>query len=259
MNRYQSTKKIALLGIGTNLLLFILKLTVGIINKSQSMIADGLNSAGDVFASCMTYIGNYISSRPDDEEHPYAHGKAEYIFSMIISFSLLLVAYQIIKNAIQTWIHKETFTFSIWLLLVALLTIGIKTILFIYCRRIGRRQENLLILANSEDHRNDVFVTSTTLLSILFGSLKIYWLDTFVGIGIGLWIAFTGIKIFISAYNVLMDTNIDPIFKQELIKIIQQIPGVSHVDNVTAKPIGIYFILLVKVSVPPDLTVYESR
>ena len=259
MDRYQSTKKVAVLGIVSNFLLLSFKLIVGITSKSQAMIADGLNSAGDVFSSCMTYIGNRIASRPHDEEHPYGHGKAEYIFSMIISFSLLLVAYQIIRNAFGAWIHQESFIFSIWLVLVAVITILVKASLFFYCKKIGRQQENLLILANGEDHRNDVFVTSATLLSILLGSWKVYWLDALVGIGIGLWIGFTGIKIFMSAYDVLMDTTIDGKLKEELITMIEKIPGVSHVDDVTAKPIGLHFILLVKVSVPPTMTVYEGH
>ncbi len=68
-----------------------MKLIVGFLTKSQAMIADGLNSAGDVFASTITYIGNRISSTPGDDEHPYGHGKAEYIFSMVISFFLIFL------------------------------------------------------------------------------------------------------------------------------------------------------------------------
>ena len=89
MDRNNRIKRVAILGIVGNILLLIAKLMVGLTTRSQVMIADGLNSAGDVFASVMTYIGNHISAQPGDEDHPYGHGKAEYIFSMIISFSLL--------------------------------------------------------------------------------------------------------------------------------------------------------------------------
>lgn len=259
MDRYKSTKKVALLGILSNIVLLVLKLSVGVISHSQSMIADGLNSAGDVFSSIMTYIGNWISSRPHDEEHPFGHGKAEYIFSLIISLSLLLVAYQIFRNSLQSWQTQNNFVFSIWLLLVALITIIVKASLFLFCRKIGRTQENLLVLANAEDHRNDVFVTLSTLLSIFLGSWKIYWVDAFVGMGIALWIAYTGIQIFISAYGVLMDSNIDEKVKKDLIEIMKKVPGVCHVDDVRAKPVGLSFILLVKVSVPATMTVYEGH
>lgn len=259
MNRYQSTRKVALLGISANIFLVTIKLLIGFFSRSQAMIADGLNSAGDVFSSSITYIGNKISSQPTDNDHPYGHGKAEYIFSMIISFSLFLVAFQIFKSALSSIVNQQTFTFSIWLVAVALSTIIIKLLLFIYCKNLGRKLENLLILANAEDHRNDVFITLSTLLSIILGYYQIYWVDGFVGIGISIWIGYTGGKIFISAYNVLMDTNIDPDVEKKIMEKIQKIELVDHVDSITAKPVGLHFILIVKLSVDKNLTVYKGH
>lgn len=256
MDRYQSTRKVALLGISANIFLVVIKLIIGFFSRSQAMIADGLNSAGDVFSSTITYIGNKISAQPNDMDHPYGHGKAEYIFSMVISFSLFIVAFQIFKSALSSVLHHEAFTFSIWLILVAASTIILKLLLFIYCKRVGRKLENLLILANAEDHRNDVFITLSTLLSIVLGYYQIYWVDGFVGIGISIWIAYTGGKIFMSAYNVLMDTNIDPDIEKKIIEKIQKIESVDHVDSITAKPVGLHFILIVKLSVDKNLTVY---
>jgi cation diffusion facilitator family transporter len=259
MDRYQLTKKIALLGIAANILLLVLKLAVGFLSRSQAMIADGFNSAGDVFASVMTYTGNKIAGRPRDEDHPYGHGKAEYIFSMIISFSLLLVAYRIFTNSLDSILHQESFLFSWWLVGIAAFTILLKLCLFLYTRKAGQKEDNLLILANSEDHRNDIFVTSSTLLSIFLGGLGIYWLDGIVGIGISLWIAFTGLRIFRSSYYVLMDTNIDKTLKMDVLEVIQSVEGVDHVDDVSAKPIGVGYIVFVKVSVHGELTVLQGH
>ncbi|MDK2799095.1 MAG: hypothetical protein PWP27_1982 [Clostridiales bacterium] len=259
MDRYAITKKVAILGILANILLLVLKLIVGFMSRSQAMIADGFNSAGDVFASIMTYAGNKIASQPEDQNHPYGHGKAEYIFSMIISFSLLLVAYKIFRSSLDAILHKKVFTFSLYLAGVAILTIILKLILFIYTQRAGRREDNLLILANSEDHRNDVFVTSSTLLGIFLGSQGIYWVDGMVGIGIALWITYTSMRIFSSSYHVLMDTNIEEKVMKDIINIIESIRGVDHVDDVHAKPIGLRYIIIVKVSVQGNMTVREGH
>ena len=78
--RNKLTRKVGILGIVGNIFLFIIKIIVGIISNSMSMIADSFNSAGDIFASFMTWLGNRISSVPNDEDHNYGHGKAEYIF-----------------------------------------------------------------------------------------------------------------------------------------------------------------------------------
>ena len=259
LERYKTTKRVAVLGITANILLLISKLAVGFSSSSQAMIADGFNSAGDVFASVMTYAGNRISSQPEDQSHPYGHGKAEYIFSMIISFSLLLVAYKVFRSSLEAIINRETFIFSWWLVAIAAATIIIKLILFIYTKAVGKKHNNLLITANSEDHRNDVFVTSSTLLGIILGTMGIYWVDGVVGIVISIWIAYTGFKIFNSAYHVLMDRNIDRLLKNDIEKVIKSIDGIDHIDDIAAKPVGINYILIVKISVPGSITVNESH
>ena len=259
MDRYSATKRVAILGIGANILLLVLKLFIGFISRSQAMIADGFNSAGDVFASIMTYLGNRISSMPEDKKHPYGHGKAEYIFSMIISFSLLLVTYQVLKNSLKAIIKKQGFTFSWWLVGVASITIVLKALLWLYTHLQGKKWDNLLIIANAEDHRNDILVTVTTLLGIILGKRGVYWVDAFVGIGISLWIGYTGVRIFISAYDVLMDTNMGEEYISNLKRKIQSIPGVDHVDSITTKPIGVSFIIIVKVSVAGTMTVEQGH
>lgn len=252
-------RKVAILGIVFNILLLIMKLIVGFYSKSQAMIADGLNSAGDVFASFITYLGNKISAQPFDKDHPYGHGKAEYIFSMVISFSLIIVAFNIIKNAVDALHTRETFLFTPWLIVVALMTILIKASLFLYTNRIGHKFNSLLALANSEDHRNDVFISTFTLLSVITGYYQLYIIDTIVGMLIGIWIGYTSFKIFTSAYYVLMDTNLDPTIKESLVKEIENIPGVDHVDAITSKPVGLKALFIVKISVDANRSIREGH
>lgn len=86
-DRFKTTQKASVLGIIGNIFLLIIKAIVGVITRSQAMIADSMNSAGDIFSSLMTYIGNKIASKPKDDDHNLGHGKAEYIFSMLVSIS----------------------------------------------------------------------------------------------------------------------------------------------------------------------------
>jgi len=259
MDRNNSIRRVAILGIVGNTLLLIAKLIVGLTTRSQVMIADGLNSAGDVFASIMTYIGNYISAQPGDEDHPYGHGKAEYIFSMIISFSLLLVAFSIFRSSLNALITKSAFTYSNTLVAVAIGTILMKVLLFIYANKVGHDHNSLLAIANAEDHRNDIFITGLTLVSIISGLFGVFIIDGIGGILIAFWIAFSGFKIFTSAYEVLMDTNIDDQLMDDLSLIIEQIEGIDHIDAITAKPVGLNFLLIIKVSVDANMTVYEGH
>ena len=259
MDRFQQTRRVALLGISANIFLMILKLLAGFASRSQAMTADGFNSAQDVFASAITLIGNRIASKPEDRDHPYGHGKAEYIFSMIISFSLLLAGVQILRSSFSSIWNRGEFVFSWWLVAVSAITIILKLWLYRHTAKAGREQDNLLITANSLDHRNDVFVTTATLLGILFGTVGLYWIDGVVGIGISGWIILTGLRIFSGAYHVLMDTSIDPAAMKKIRQVIESISGVDHVDDITSKPIGVGYILIVKVSVKSTLTVLEGH
>lgn len=259
MTRNKEIQRVAIFGIIGNIVLLVSKLSVGFLTRSQTMIADGLNSAGDVFASIMTYIGNHISAQPGDEDHPYGHGKAEYIFSMIISFSLLLVAFAIFRSSLNTLSNGSNFTYSPYLIVVAIGTIIVKICLFIYASRVGKTYNSLLAIANAEDHRNDVFITSLTLISIFAGFFGIYLVDVVGGIVIAFWIAFTGFQIFSSAYSVLMDTNIDPALMNEFSDLVEDVEGVDHIDAITAKPVGLNFLLIVKISVDANMTVYDGH
>lgn len=259
MDRFKVTNRVAVLGITANVFLLSIKLTAGFLSRSQAMIADGFNSAGDVFASVMTLVGNSIAKKPEDSDHPYGHGKAEYIFSMIISLSLLLVSVTIFKSSLSSIVKKSSLEVSWFLIAVAVVTIAVKLTLFIYTNRVGKCLENLLVLANSEDHRNDVFVTSGTIFGIIMGYYGFTWVDGAVGICISIWIFYTGIKIFMSSFNVLMDTNINQSFKESTCKLVESIEGVDHVDSINAKPVGAGFIMIIKVSVDGEMSVNESH
>lgn len=259
MSRHNKINQVAISGLLGNIVLLIAKIIIGLSTRSQSMLADGLNSAGDVFASTMTYIGNRISQQPEDEDHPYGHGKAEYIFSMIISFSLLMVAFSIFSSALNSFINKTAFTYSIWLVIVAVGTIITKACLYIFSSKVGKQYNSLLAMANAEDHRNDVFITGLTLISIISGFFGIYFIDSIGGMVIAFWIAFSGFKIFTSSYSVLMDTNVDDALIDEISEMVDDIEGVDHIDAIHAKPVGLNFLLIVKVSIDAHITVYQGH
>jgi len=134
MNRYEVTKRAGLLGILGNLFLLIIKGSIGFLWNSQAMIADSANSAGDIFASLMTWIGNKIASEPQDESHNFGHGKAEYIFSMFISISMIVIAFKLLYDSIYTLIYGSQLIFSWFLVIVCIITIVVKLALFLYTR-----------------------------------------------------------------------------------------------------------------------------
>lgn len=259
MDRYDGARKASILGIIGNLFLLFIKGTIGIFTNSQAMIADSINSAGDIFSSSMTFIGNKIASRPSDDDHNLGHGKAEYIFSMLISISMILVSLKLLINSISSINNNEKYIFSWLLVIVCIITILIKFFLYIYTNSLAKKYDNLLIKANAKDHINDCFLTTFTLISALVSSLNILWLDGVVGSGISIWICIVGIKIFIESYDVLMDKAIDAESKQQVLDIIKSHPEVKKFQHFNSTPVGYKYQVSFTIFVDGNLSTFESH
>lgn len=259
MDRFKSAKRASTLGIIGNIFLLLIKGTIGLITKSQAMIADALNSAGDIFSSLMTYIGNRISSAPRDEDHNLGHGKAEYIYSMLISIIMIIMALLIVKSGFETLIKSKTYIYSIWLVIISIITIITKLSLYIYTYIIGKKYKNLLVKANAKDHINDCLLTTGTLISCVLGKYKIFILDGIVGIVIGTWILITAIKIFKESYDVLMDKAISEETKQEVYKIIKNHKEIKKITHFNSTPIGYLYQISFTIYVDGNMKTFESH
>ena len=107
MQRFKATKVASFLGIFFNLFLFVIKFITSLLTSSQAMLADAINSLGDIFSSLMTLIGNKIASKPSDDDHNLGHGKAEYIYSLLISIVIMIVAVTLFKDSLESIIFKS--------------------------------------------------------------------------------------------------------------------------------------------------------
>lgn len=257
--RFNSTKKVGILGIIGNIFLLTIKAVVGFASKSQAMIADCINSAGDIFASLMTFIGNKIASTPKDEDHNFGHGKAEYIFSLFIAISMIFVSLKTIFDAIITLFKGNEIIFSWWLIAVCIITIITKASLFLYTRAMYKKYNNILLEASMQDHRNDCIITTFTLISILLSSKGINWFDSIVGIGISAWICKTGIEIFIESYNILMDVSIDENTKDIILDLIHACKEVKGVNDLSSTPVGYQYIVVLTIAVDGNMTTFDSH
>lgn len=259
MDRFEVTKKAGMYGIIGNIFLLIIKAIVGFASRSQSMIADAANSASDIFASLMTFIGNKIASEPGDKTHNFGHGKAEYIFSLFISISMMVVSLKLLYDAILSLVYHSELTFSWFLVFVCIITIMTKLALFLYTNKLSKKQHNILLEANKKDHRNDCIVTTFILISILLSLFGIYWFDGIVGIGISIWIFITGLKIFIESYNVLMDISIDENTKTLIGNLIKEYPQIQKADEISSTPVGYQHIIVLTIYVDGNMSTFDSH
>lgn len=258
-SRFKDTENLGILGIIGNVFLLIIKGIIGIATNSQAMIADSINSAGDIFASLMTFIGNKISSKPDDKDHNFGHGKAEYIFSLLISISMVIAAITLLTNAVKSLIYGNDVTFSWLLIIICLVTIITKFCLYIYARKIYKRYNNILVLANMNDHRNDCIVTSFTLLSSILVLFNITWFDAVTCIGISIWILYTGWKIFLESYNILMDKSIDSESEEKILELVKKYPEIKNVEKFSSSPLGSEYLIVLTINIDGNISTFDSH
>lgn len=258
-DRFTVTKKVGMYGIIGNVFLLTLKAIVGFTSKSQAMIADAINSAGDIFASLMTAIGNKIASVPKDEDHNFGHGKAEYMFSLFISISMIAVSIKTIIDSAKTLFTGSEISFSWWLVAVCIITIITKLSLYIYTKAMYKKGNNILLEASMEDHRNDCIITTFTLISILLSLKGINWFDSVVGICISAWICKTGGEIFIESYNILMDMSMDEETKDMVINIVNTYKDVKAINGISSAPVGYQYVVFLTIAVDGEMTTFKSH
>ena len=259
MERFKSAKLASILGISGNLFLLIIKAIISFISGSQAMLADTFNSFGDILSSLMTFIGNKVASKPSDDDHNLGHGKAEYIYSMLISLLMISMSLFILKDSVITLLNNQKYTFSIWLIIVCIITIITKLFLYLFTNKIAKKHNNLLIKANSKDHINDCVITSFNLISVILSFYNIYFLDGIVGIVISLWIITSSFKIFKESYNVLMDMSISNEGKEKVLKIIARHKEIKKIIHFNSTPVGYKYHISFTIYVDGNLSTFESH
>ena len=259
MQRFKATKMASFLGIFFNLFLFVIKFIASVITSSQAMMADAINSLGDIFSSLMTLIGNKIASKPRDDNHNLGHGKAEYIYSLLISIVIIIVAVTLFKDSLESILIKSNYTFSYILIVVCIITIVVKLSLYFYTNKLSKSLNSLLLKANSKDHLYDAIITTINLLSIILTSFGIYFVDGLVGVLIALWILYSGLKIFKESYDVLMDKAIDDDTKDKVLEVVKKYKEVKKIDHFNATPVGYKYQISFTIFVDGNMPTYASH
>ncbi len=259
MDKFKNIKIASVLGVVGNLFLFIIKFMIGVFTQSQAMLADSFNSLGDVLSSIMTFLGNKIASKQADEDHNSGHGKAEYIYSMLIAVVMFFLVLEIFVSSVSSFFYENDYVFSKWLVLVCIITIIVKFCLFIYTKKISKRYDSLLLEANSKDHRNDCVVSLFTLFSFIGGMNGLLFIDGVVGIGIALWIFMTAWDIFRQSYDVLMDKAIGEETKNKVLKIVEKKKEILKISHFNSIPVGFQYQISFTIFVDGNMSTFFSH
>lgn len=237
---YEHTEKVSvrtaygvlasIVGIICNIFLFLVKLVVGLMVHSVSVMADAFNNLSDAGSSLISFVGVKIASKPADEEHPFGHGRMEYISALIVSFLVLEVGFTFLKDSISKIKSPEAIRFQMVSVVILLLSICVKLWLGLFNRKLGKKIDSKVMIAVFTDSMGDVLTTTATIVSLLFFHFTEINIDGIVGIGVALVVMWAGVGIAKDTLEPLLGEAIDPEEYQRIKKFVESYDGVigSH-------------------------------
>lgn len=215
-----------IIGIIINVILFAIKLSVGLLTSSIAIMADAFNNLSDAASSLVTILGFKLSSMPADREHPFGHGRIEYLSALIVAFMVMLVGLQFIKSSFERIINPTAVTFELIPFLLLFVSIFLKLWLSRFNKFMGEKINSSALKASSVDALGDVFTSSCVAVSFLASKFTNFPIDGYIGIAVAGFIVYSGFTLVKDTINPLLGEAPDP----ELVKAIQDM--VLSYDNI---------------------------
>lgn len=249
----------------SNVLLTILKITVGVLFNSQVLIADGIHNAGDVIASAAALGSMRISSLPPDEDHPYGHGKAEVIGASVVATILLLAALYIGYHSV-TALFAPIPEAHVIALFAAALSLIWKLVLYVYTIRIGRRANSKGLIATAQDHLADVYASGAAVIGIGLGLIGeaigmpvLAYGDPAAGIIVAVLVLKLAWDMARESIDILMEKAIGSQELGALEQIVRGVEEVKRIDRIRAREHGQYIIIDLRVGVDGQMTIQQGH
>ena len=226
-------------GIVMNLILFTGKIIAGLITTSISIVADAFNNLSDAGSSIITLVGFKMAGRPADREHPYGHGRIEYVSGFIVSIVIMLMGFELGKSSFEKIFSPEEITFN-WLSFGILIgSILIKLWLCFFNRKLGGMINSAPMKAAAMDSLSDVAATSAVIIGLLVFLIFGISIDGYVGIVVALFILYTGVNTAKESLNPLLGQYPDKEFVDEIEKTVMSYNGVIGVHDLLVHDYGI--------------------
>ena len=225
-------------GICSNLFLFAVKLFAGLVSSSISIIADAFNNLSDMGSSLVTMFGFHLASKPADPDHPYGHGRYEYISAFIVSGLIFMVGFELLKSSFEKILSPQKPDLSTLSIVILVISVAVKLWLYFYNNRIGKKINSAALIATAQDSLNDVFTTSAILVSVIVIMTTGINIDAYVGLAMSFYILWSGFKTAKETINPLLGEPIDEQTAKHLESEIMSFEGFLGVHDLLAHNYG---------------------
>ena len=216
--RFAYGKLAGMAGLTANILLFAAKLTAGLLAGSLAIMADAFNNLSDAGSSIVTLVGFKLSSAPPDEEHPFGHGRMEYLSALVVAAMIIVAGFELASASVEKILHPELPAFGLLQVLILAAAIGVKLWMALFYRKIGGVIQSESLRASAADSRNDVLCTALVLVSTLVGWVSGVAIDGYVGAAVAVFVMWSGVSIMKETISPLLGQAPDP----QMVKAIRE-------------------------------------
>lgn len=228
----------SMVGIVCNVLLFIIKLLIGIGMHSIAVMADAFNNLSDAASSVISFVGVKMASKPADKEHPFGHGRMEYIAAFIVAFLVIEVGLSLFKTSIRKLIEPEIIVFEWIPFVILLLSIGVKLWLSLFNKKYGKQIDSKVMLAAAADSMGDVITTSAAILSILISHFTDLYVDAAAGLLVSAVVMWSGVMIAKDTLEPLIGQAADPVLYRKVTEIVESHEGIKGTHDLVIHNYG---------------------
>lgn len=228
----------SIVGIFCNVFLFAVKFTVGLVLGSVSVTADAFNNLSDAGSSVIGFVGVKMAEKPADADHPFGHGRMEYIAALVVSFLVIEVGFTFLKDSVGRIRNPEEMSFSAVSVCILLLSIAVKLWLGLFNRKLGERIDSKVMKAVFTDAMGDVVTTGATIFSLVFFGATGINIDGFVGAGVALVVMWAGIGIARDTLEPLIGEAIDPEEYEKIKSFVESYDGIEGTHDLIVHNYG---------------------
>ena len=220
-----------LLGIGLNILLFIGKFLAGTISKSIAITADAFNNLSDAGSSAVTLVGFKLAGSKPDTEHPFGHGRIEYISGLVVAAAILIMAVELIRDSIGKIMHPQATEFSLLVVAILIVSILVKVYMAYYNRQIAKKINSAAMKATAMDSLSDSCATLVVLVATLVAHFSGLQIDGYCGVAVGLFILYAGINAARETLNPLLGQPPEEAFVEQIKELTMQEKGIIGIHD----------------------------
>jgi cation diffusion facilitator family transporter len=211
----------SIVGVICNVILFGVKMTVGLVINSISVMADAFNNLSDAASSVISFVGVKLADRPADKEHPFGHGRFEYIAALAVAFLILQVGFSLLQSSFDKVLHPEEVTFNPILVGILCVSVLVKVWQMLFNRKLGNRINSTVMKATSADSMGDVVVTSATIISAIIAGLTGLKIDGYMGLIVSVFVMLAGIRIAKETLEPLLGQAIERDVYEKITKMVE--------------------------------------